>query len=115
MDEMIDHAIMTTSDVMNPNIRSRLRGTWNRRMRGMRHLDLAMRTLPTRTQRMVDLMSRLATGSWAAWWHLHQRLTGGPGFLERQADLMKSWLEKEGIGPVLIPVAPSQPEASCRR
>ena len=108
MNEMIDHAIAATADLLNPNVKKQLAGKWNRRMRGMRQLDLAMRTLPARWQRASYLISRLATGCWAAWWHVRQRLTGDGNFPEQQSELMKSWLEKEGIGRVLVPIKPAQ-------
>jgi hypothetical protein len=108
IDQMIEHAIDAVSACLDPKIRNALTRKWNPRMRGMRHLDLAMRTLPTRFKRNASLMRHLVVGSRSAWWHLANRMKQGPSFWECQAEVMTAWLEKEGLSPVLIPLKTGQ-------
>jgi hypothetical protein len=113
MDEMVDHAIAAVGDLLDSPIKRALVRRWGPRMRGMRHLELAMQTLPSRFSRRMYLASQLAAGTWAAWWQLGSRLNFHPTFLECQAELMTRWLEKEGLGPVLLPAKAKEYCASC--
>lgn len=113
MDEMIEHAIARVSGCLEPRIRTGLVRKWNPRMRSMRHFDLAMRTGATRVQRRMSLLYHLGRGSWFARWHLINRLRKAPDFLESMPGLIATWLEEEGVTPVLVPVQAREYCSSC--
>jgi hypothetical protein len=113
IEEMIEHAISRVAPLIEPRVRIGLTGKWGRFMRDMRQLDLAMRTLPIRSQRNRFLMRKLLTGSAAAWWELNRRLTGRSDFIRSQPDIVAGWLEREGVAPRLIPLKPAEVCAQC--
>lgn len=113
IDQMIDHAIATVTPLLSSRTRNPLIRKWNPRMRDMRQIDLAMRTLPTRFRRSLFLARHLVAGSWGAWWHVIDRVREGPGFSECQPEVMMKWLEEEGLTPTLVPLKASEYCASC--
>lgn len=103
IEEMIDHAIASTEQLLTNPIRQQLRSGWCPYARDMRRLLLEVQSRRNPLRRKAFVLGRLLAGSWAAREYLKGRARGQPPWPKSAPEIIQNWLQKAGLGPVMAP------------
>lgn len=101
IDEMIESAMQSCAVTLPPPLRRSLERHWLDDMKDMRHFIPAVRACATPAQRRLFLLRQLLSGSWTARQHVRSKLAGGESLPESAPRLIRDWLKRMGIDPVL--------------
>ncbi len=97
IDEMIDHAIETTGELLSSALVSRLRADWGPFARSMRQLIRESYSIESPAGRWSNHLGKALGGSRAAARHISARLTGQPVWPASVPGHVREWLSSAGV------------------
>jgi hypothetical protein len=104
VDEMIHDAIQFAEKHLTPAVRKPLFSAWRDRTRAVRIFSRGLNRCSNMRQRRAFIARQLLSGSWAARRYVGAKLAGGLPFPRSMPEVIRTWLEQAGAGPVLVPI-----------
>jgi hypothetical protein len=108
VEEMISDAIARAAQDPSPPVPAAMLQAWARESEDLRQFSRDLQLSSSPIKRKALILSSLARGSRAAWDHSRARWRGSQRWHESAHEMVRDWLDKAGVGPVLIPCVSSR-------